>query len=106
MSNRRRLARVKMCACQQHPASEPHPYAEAFMLQWYRSDDGQEEHRIWNARNGVTPLVVTFPGSRRLGKHHNWAADVYAPLWEPKPGDLVFTGGPNEPQLTVWPGDG
>jgi hypothetical protein len=103
VSNRKRLRREKMCPCGQHPASESHPYGEAFMLMWYRSDDGAEEHRIWNARNGVTPLMVTFPDSRRQGKHHNWASDVYAPNWEPEPGDLVFAGPPDKPRLIKWP---
>lgn len=103
MSNRRRLPREPLCPCGQHPATEPHPYPEAFKLMAYRSDDGTETRQVWNARNGVTPFVITFPSGRRA-THVNWAGDRYAPLHQPAPGDLVFTGGPDTPQLTEWPG--
>lgn len=64
-------------------------HAEAFCLMTYRSDDGTEEVKIWNSRDGVTPFVTMLP-SGKPATHINWAADRPNPDFQPEPGQLIF----------------
>jgi len=56
----------------------------------YRSDDGTESEVVWNARDGVTPFVITLR-SGKPATHVNWRSDVYAPDHHPAIGDRIFT---------------
>lgn len=62
-------------------------HAEAFMLMTYRA--GDEEERIWNSRDGVTPFVITLK-SGKVATHEDWHADVRAPDYQPQPGERIF----------------
>jgi hypothetical protein len=64
-------------------------HAEAFALMTYRADDGSEEERIWNSRDGVTPFVVTLRSGKQA-THVDWRSDVPDPAYRPQPGERVF----------------
>jgi len=64
-------------------------HAEAFCLMTYRSDDGTEEERIWNSRDGVTPFVIPLR-SGKTAQHADWHADARVVEYAPKPGERVF----------------
>lgn len=67
-----------------------HQHQEAFCHMRYRSDNGQDEVSIWNSRDGVTPFVITIPGTDKQGKHIEWHLDRYDPDYKPKEGDWIF----------------
>ena len=54
------------------PPRYRHP--EAFMIMTYRADDGIEEERIWNSRDGVTPFVITLRNGKQA-THVDWGQD-------------------------------
>jgi hypothetical protein len=65
-------------------------HGEAFCLMTYRSDDGTEEERIWNSRDGVTPFIISLL-SGKSATHVDWRNDVRAVDYKPKPGERIFT---------------
>jgi hypothetical protein len=69
---------------------KPHKHGEAFCHMTYRSDDKSVAVRIWNSRDGVTPFVITIPGTNKQATHVEWHTDLYDPNYKPKPGDLIF----------------
>lgn len=72
----------------QKPKTE-HRHAEAFHLMKYRADHRQLEEYLWNARDGVTPFVVTMRDGTP-GTHVDWRGDVYAPDHQPAVGERIF----------------
>ncbi|MDB4873218.1 MAG: hypothetical protein JWL97_4222 [Gemmatimonadales bacterium] len=69
------------------PATYQH--AEAFCLMTYRSDDGTEEELVWNARDGVTPFVITLRSGKQA-THVDWRNDRRVPDHQPPVGSRVF----------------
>lgn len=69
--------------------SADYQHAEAFMLMTYRSDDGTEEERIWNSRDGVIPFVITLRSGKQA-THVEWHNDRRAPDHRPRPGERIF----------------
>ncbi|WGS53531.1 hypothetical protein LFL96_20960 [Paraburkholderia sp. D15] len=65
-------------------------HAEAFCLMWYACECGHRE-RIWNSRDGVTPLGFVCPSCKEPKlRHVNWALDQYAPDHVPAIGQRVW----------------
>ena len=70
------------------PSRYRHP--EAFSVMTYRADDGIEEERIWNSRDGVTPFVITLRNGKQA-THVDWDQDQrMAEDWTPPPGMRYF----------------
>lgn len=73
-----------------HRRSAPkgvHKHREAFVLMMYRDVKAGVERRIWNSRDGITPMVVQLDGWTLC---HDANDDVYAPEHIPALGDHVF----------------
>lgn len=66
-----------------------HSHGEAFMVMTYRADDGSEEERIWNSRDGVTPFMITLRSGKQAS-HVDWYRDEYRPDYVPAPGSRMF----------------
>lgn len=64
-------------------------HAEAYCLMTYRADDGTEEERVWNSRDGVTPFLITLR-SGKVASHTDWRGDVCVPDHVPAPGSRMF----------------
>jgi hypothetical protein len=65
-------------------------HAEAFCLMRYLADDGSgEDEVIWNARDGVTPFVISLR-SGKTAIHVGWRNDECAPDFVPPPGSRMF----------------
>lgn len=74
-----------------------HQHAEAFCLMHYQCPYCQHREVFWNARDGVTPFVVS--GCPTCGKdmlHVDWDQDEYAPEHCPEPGQGVWIDMPQE----------
>lgn len=70
-----------------------HNHKEAFCIMSYRCSDCGHEERIWNSRDGVTPLGIGCPKCKGHNMCHvDWQMDFYAPLQSIylKPGDRYF----------------
>lgn len=68
-------------------------HAEAFchMLYFGKSDRVRVEVKIWNSRDGVTPMFCSlpaFPGVQLA--HVNFHLDQYDPAYKPKKGDYIW----------------
>jgi hypothetical protein len=60
------------------------------MIMTYRADDGIEEERIWNSRDGVTPFVITLRSGKQA-THADWGRDQrMGEDWTPPPGMRYF----------------
>ncbi len=70
-------------------AMSDYQHAEAFCLMTYRTGDGTEEERIWNSRDGVTPLLITLR-SGRTAMHVDWRSDRPDPDYQPPVGSRIF----------------
>jgi hypothetical protein len=76
--------------------SRDHDHAEAFCLMTYECQCGHREV-FWNARDGVTPFIITCPacGAAEMA-HVDWHLDTYAPDHIPTAGQGVWIGFPPE----------
>lgn len=82
-----------------------HQYAEAFHLMKYQCGTCLYQETIWNSRNGVTPFCVRCPKCGAMDMEHiDWRGDVTDPDHQPKSGERVFVGKPDEPKLVVFQG--
>jgi hypothetical protein len=65
-------------------------HAEAFCHMRYETDDGSDSMWIWNSRDGVTPFIVTLPGTDKPATHADWHLDRRDPDHIPAVGEWVF----------------
>ncbi|SRR6266851_368664 len=64
-------------------------HAEAFCLLTYHADDGTEEEKIWNSRDGITPFVIALR-SGKAATHVNWRTDRPDQGYQPQIGERIF----------------
>ena len=75
-----------------------HQHGEAFCLMHYRCTVCDHEEVFWNARDGMTPFVLSS-GCPACGEdmlHVEWDQDEYAPEHCPEPGQGVWINTPPE----------
>lgn len=64
-------------------------HAEAFCLMWYRDKVTGERERLWNSRDGVTPMFIGSTAGNEAS-HVDWHLDECRPNHVPKIGDRIF----------------
>lgn len=98
------MRRAKQIRESQKAAAE-HQYAEAFHLMLYMCKSCGDIEPIWNSRNGVTPFCIRCSNCGAVDMEHiNWHSDLVRPDYQPKIGERIFVGKPEEPKLIVYSG--
>lgn len=69
--------------------STEYQHAEAYCHMQYRCTNGHIAI-IWNSRDGVTPFMMRCRECEAEAQHINWQQDHCDPLYQPRPGDLMW----------------
>ena len=69
-------------------------HMEAFAVMSYQCQKCGTKEKIWNSRDGVTPLCIDCPTCAKVERgtmfHIEWEKDLYAPNYIPKIGQRLF----------------
>ena len=82
------------------PVSNAYHHKEAFALMWYACECGHRE-RVWNGRDGVTPMFMGCPSCGKDLGHSDWRLDIRAPNHTPHPGQLVWGNGTPDEAVAI-----
>lgn len=71
------------------------------MLMTYRCASCGRQERIWNSRDGVTPLSCTCPHCQTPMQHIEWDADQYRPDYTLNDGERFWRDGTAEEAVAI-----
>jgi len=69
---------------------------EGYAIMQYRCEACGKIEKIYNARDGVTPFIVSCIYCGGNAQHINWHEDIYDPEYIPEPGQRIFFSMPIE----------
>lgn len=70
--------------------ANPYNHAEAFCLMNYKCKSCENEEKLWNSRDGVTPFIIDCKNCKGEAYHINFHLDKRLPDYKPIPGQRIF----------------